>query len=1476
PVNRVARLESAANGGQILMTAATERIVREQLPAEATIRDLGENRLKDLRYAEHIFQILAPGMPDVTGELRTGGAVRVENPAALDLPPGAEPILSRLFNAARRVVIEGELAGGFSGSRVFKVTPYDADGKPELAAVVKLAPAGLVTREYEAYQSRIRGKLSGIPEIWGRPAYAEGGRRAGIRYALVGGEQFDIESLRRYWGRAELADLVHVLESRLFVHLGALWRQSEPRTLRLADSYDRLLPVNVVVRPIGPTGESDGGSDAAIGDSNPDAIALTPETVAAAAPRLGQRVTLSGFVVEAIDPESNALTLNLPEAAEAGGRAWRLRLEQVPDLRRWRVGDLVASPIAGEVTATRAESMARALGEALGASIDLAAETLHRPPAAAGAALSADVSAAMPVAPPAAQPAAQPDATLPNPLLALPRLLAAERDLRVGIVHGDLNLENVLVDPEARTVHLIDFAQSREDHVLHDLLRLEAGVLTRLLPAALAEAGRPPQAAADLLTTLHAAPGRGPDEAALRPIHVGLVAIRRAAATLLSRPGDWVEYHVGLAAYLLGASKYRNLSPEAKQVAFWAAAGATGLAESAPPGNALALGSAMATLLERVPALEAFRRGRIAEWSGPRYELDDRYVGLELLIDQGEEAAQGRWQSQEERYKSLEALLEGVADPALVLLGAPGSGKSTILRHLELTVAMEGLRGADVPLTFFIQLNQYRPGRPGDPPPDPGEWLNERWQARYPDLPALDELLAEGRILLLLDALNEMQAESLTGFRKRVALWKDWLVRLTSERPGNRVVFSCRSLDYSQPLSTPELRVPQVRIEPMDDAAVQGFLRAYVPDRFEAVWDRLAGSRQLEVVRSPYFLKLLVDQVDATGEVPTGRSGLFTGFVRQALRREIERGSPLFEPGVLLTSRDLRRVTGWKWQGAHDLPERGLLLPKLAQLARAMQTGQDDGEGSQVRIDLDDALELLDSEADETILAAGQALAVLDEDQAADELMYIHQLVQEYFAARELAKKPDPELVRVEWRAARIRPSVAEVIDSLDPADPLPPLPQTGWEETTLLAVAMAEDPASYLRSVMETNLALAGRAAVQAELIPLLPADLLDELRWALVKRSRDPEADLRDRIACGYAVGDLGDPRFERRNGPHGEYLLPPLVEIPGGTYPIGDDEPIADFSRTWTDHMPRHQVQVASFAIGQFAVTNAEWACFQESGGYEDERWWDTEAARGWRRGENTAADIHASFRWFVARCRKRPEIMDEMLAAGTWNEQMYERGQKRLAMSAEALDAHLVELYPGGQHTEPALWHDARFNRPAQPVVGICWYEARAYLRWISEQSGLAFRLPTEVEWEAAARGAAGRRFAYGDAFDHLRGNSVETHIRQTTPVGVFPDGDTPEGAADLTGNVIDWTSSAFGQDYDDTEFPYPYDADDGREVSEAAADMMRVLRGASWRNVRANSLAPARYTCSLASRDPTNGVRVVVVGSASLSSTGSGC
>ncbi len=874
-----------------------------------------------------------------------------------------------------------------------------------------------------------------------------------------------------------------------------------------------------------------------------------------------------------------------------------------------------------------------------------------------------------------------------------------------------------------------------------------------------------------------------------------------------------------------------------------------------------------------------WRLGRVAEWSQPRYRLDGRFVGLTLLIDQGEESVQGRWAAKEERYDDLGALLAGVGDPAIVVLGPPGGGKSTLLRRLELDTAIAGLRGeADGErVTFFVSLNTYAPSRPGDPPPAPGEWLAAQWSARNPALPALDDLLAEGRVTLLLDALNEMPAASEKDFRERVQLWKAWLQHLVATRPGNRAVFSCRSLDYSQPLSTPDLRVPQVRIEPLSDEQVRDFLTLYSPGRWREIWAELDGSPQLEVLRSPYFLALLVEQVDATGEMPAGRAALFTGFVRQALRREVERGNALFEPGELLESRDLKRLAAWKWQTPYYLPDRGVLIPKLSLLAHTMQKARDDGGGSQVRIDYDDALAVLDCNADEAVVEAGEALAVLDEDQAAEELMYIHQLVQEYFAARQLAIAPDPELVRVEWRAAHISPTVDEVIDALDPADALPPLPGTGWEETTIFAAAMADDPAAFIRGVMATNLALAGRAAAMAEVRSRLPEALLDELRWALVHRSRDVDADLRERIACGYAVGDLGDPRFERRDGPHGAYLMPPLVAIPGGLYPIGDNEPIGwsipGASGVTSAHIPRHTVELAGFQIGQHPVTNAEWACFMAAGGYEDERWWDTVDGRRWQRRELANEGAKANIRLWRRKFLADPALFEQMVEEGRFpSTEAEERWRGWVQLDDAGFEAVLEGQGQAKRETEPRYWGDVRFNHPTQPVMGVSWYEARAYCAWLSAETGLPVRLPTEVEWEAAAGGREGRRYPWGDPWDRTRANAYETRVKRTSPVGAFASGDTPEGIADLAGNVYEWTTSLFGAGDADEEVPeydYPYDAADGREDVEAAPNVRRVVRGGAWAEAQSGARAASRGTSHPDYSNLGIGFRVVVAASSPI-------
>jgi formylglycine-generating enzyme required for sulfatase activity len=181
-----------------------------------------------------------------------------------------------------------------------------------------------------------------------------------------------------------------------------------------------------------------------------------------------------------------------------------------------------------------------------------------------------------------------------------------------------------------------------------------------------------------------------------------------------------------------------------------------------------------------------------------------------------------------------------------------------------------------------------------------------------------------------------------------------------------------------------------------------------------------------------------------------------------------------------------------------------------------------------------------------------------------------------------------------------------------------------------------------------------------------------------------------------------------------------------------------------------------------------------------------------------------------------------------------EEEYAHWKRWLTMSEAEMEKEIGELYPEGRLRQPAFWDNERYNNPAQPVVGVSWFEAQAYANWLSAQSRAAYRLPTEAEWEAASRGREGRLFTWGDACDPLRGNVSATRVRRPTPVGIFPAGDTPEGISDLTGNVMEWTSSLYGPGMgDQTEFGYPYRADDGRENQAAGPDVRRVLRGGGW-------------------------------------------
>lgn len=104
------------------------------------------------------------------------------------------------------------------------------------------------------------------------------------------------------------------------------------------------------------------------------------------------------------------------------------------------------------------------------------------------------------------------------------------------------------------------------------------------------------------------------------------------------------------------------------------------------------------------------------------------------------------------------------------------------------------------------------------------------------------------------------------------------------------------------------------------------------------------------------------------------------------------------------------------------------------------------------------------------------------------------------------------------------------------------------------------------------------------------------------------------------------------------------------------------------------------------------------------------------------------------------------------------------------------------------TQPACWDEDDFNQPDQPVVGVSYYEAEAYCHWAGN------RLPTEQEWEKAARGTNGREYPWGNEWQEGRCNSQELNVGHTTPVDRFRGGASPYGVMDMVGNIWEWTSS----------------------------------------------------------------------------------
>jgi formylglycine-generating enzyme required for sulfatase activity len=223
---------------------------------------------------------------------------------------------------------------------------------------------------------------------------------------------------------------------------------------------------------------------------------------------------------------------------------------------------------------------------------------------------------------------------------------------------------------------------------------------------------------------------------------------------------------------------------------------------------------------------------------------------------------------------------------------------------------------------------------------------------------------------------------------------------------------------------------------------------------------------------------------------------------------------------------------------------------------------------------------------------------------------------------------------------------------------------------------------------------------------------------------------------------------------------------------------------------DEKPIHRVYLHEFMMGKYPVTNEEFKVFIDDGGYTNKENWTTE---GWE-----------------------------------WKEK-----EKIL---------------------EPRFWHEGKWNRPNFPVVGVSWYEAAAYASWLSKKRGEIYRLPTEAEWEKAARGTTGREYPWGNQFDEELCNSYECKLGRTSPVGIFTGGESPYGCMDMAGNVWEWCSDWYGDKY--------YKESPAKNPTGPTIGSYRVLRGGCWFFDALNCRAAYRFVTHPAYRDYGAGFRLL--------------
>ncbi len=651
------------------------------------------------------------------------------------------------------------------------------------------------------------------------------------------------------------------------------------------------------------------------------------------------------------------------------------------------------------------------------------------------------------------------------------------------------------------------------------------------------------------------------------------------------------------------------------------------------------------------------------------------------------------------------------------------------------------------------------------------------------------------RVVFLLDALDEVPGrDGLRNLARRAVLQ-------LGSATNARILLASRTLGYTTaPLGRylgPD--VAEFEVMPLHDRAITRVMRAWFHDRLELLQRlQVAMRRAPALVRqssNPLLLSLICMLNETRGAELTGnRSGLYEPVLRLLLEGRWRSFDMQLPEGRVRGKLRLLEVIAWcyatyRQSWSEQLPGDVLeqVIEKVPDAHRLWSTWHAEWgmlyEGPLWEL----------SEWD-GILVKG--FIPVDGAASAVPYAFLHRTFQEFLVARYLLRR----YADVGLNAPEIQEFLASKA-----ADP-------EWyivllllvEQLTLRPLPDAQPLLDRISDILlDTVQDRTGQMAVAAAEILLnlhltqVGTEVVRSLRERLIKMMRNEEVNTMMRVHAARLVSELGDPRPQIMEVDAIEF-----VEIPEGSFLMGSDAAVEP--EAFSEEFPQHQRTVSHYAISRFPISNAQYRLFFEDqeDGYDN------------------------------------PAYRPEAIALGHWQDGMVWR-----ARHIYRADGTMVGEPDWAREPNQSGWPTDLANGP---IMGICWYEARAFVRWLEKRwrhDGLIaattqLDLPSEVEWEKAARGVDGRTYPWGNDFDGNRLNWFGHMLMAPTPIGSFPNSASPYGVEELVGNLWEWTRSVFE--------PYGNNYQGGTDFASAVApDVNVAIRGGAYFSIRTRCRCAAR-------------------------------